>query len=121
LKTREQSIFPFPSKILVASIVTSRARIKLLSHVLHLHADKDNKVLYVDTDSIFLASKKDLRGKVFGDVSFKNSFCDEAIFVNIRAYSTQTEGKSVTKIAGYRRNLFSFTEMVRKFLISVLF
>jgi hypothetical protein len=81
-----------------ASIITSKARIKLWKNLNEV-IKNEGRLLYCDTDSIFAAFNKEKRvlntkmGDIFWDEKNENTLVDDAVFIGTRTYSLKRKEK----------------------------
>ncbi len=102
------------SRVDYASIITSRARVKLWETI--KEGEKaGGRVLYCDTDGLFVAFNKlkeggeKNRGEVKWSRQTKNkNLITDAVFAGTRSYSIESEENWETKIAGIPRNTIEF-------------
>lgn len=110
------------SNVIYASIITSKARIKLYKGIRSV-SENGGKVLYCDTDSIFAKFDRDVEGETHGEIEWsakQNPFkILKAVFANVRNYSiVERCGNEVTKIAGSPRNSVSYDKFFKAFYLS---
>lgn len=94
------------SNVTIAAAVTSKARIKLHKAVMDVKKN-DGRILYVDTDSVFAAFKKDVsnqqHGEIFWNTSKKDTLVKNCIFVAPKIYGVQYyHQKDVIKFKGVK-------------------
>lgn len=101
------------SNVAIAAAITSKARIKLFKAYKSV-IEKEGRILYSDTDSIFAGFKRDVaneeHGEVFWDTKKKNTIIDKAIFAIPKGYATISENTTTVKIKGFTKNSISFEE-----------
>lgn len=96
----------------LAAAIASKARIRLANSLLNIH-DKNGKILYCDTDSIFI----EYNPRVVADAScwFKNSLIyDSGIFIQPKTYALSKENMSEVKIRGVSKPNLSYEEFRQK-------
>jgi hypothetical protein len=109
------------SNVAVAACITSKARIKLYKAFLGVKS-VGGRVLYCDTDSIFVAFKKNiiienklLECGVCFDTNLEDTNIKEAVFALPKTYSLVLQNnKEITKIKGLRASI-SFNEFKELF------
>lgn len=84
--------------------ITAKGQIKLFKTILELKKH-DIRLLYVDTDSLYIASRVNLNGKTIGGISWDNSQrFEDAVFISNKFYSIKWDAtKTETKIAGIQQ------------------
>lgn len=107
------------NNIVLASCITSKARIKLYNAQKSV-INNGGRILYSDTDSIYAAYPKNVlgekHGEVFWDGSKKDTVIAEAIFFSPKSYAIKyPNGESVIKIKGYNEKKILFDEIKLKF------
>lgn len=107
------------SEVIYAAIVTARARIKL-QKAIRAAEKAGGRVLYVATDSLFVAFKRDVTGEKHGEITWekqkdKTLRIEEAIFASTGIYATREKNKEEVKIIGTRRNSISFDDFKEYF------
>jgi hypothetical protein len=88
-KTNQRSI----GNISIAAATTAKARIKLYRGFQAVMS-AGGRLLYCDTDSIFVVFKKNMTGQIFGDVYFKENdkpILIDCIFALPKSYSILAE------------------------------
>lgn len=103
------------NNIVIASAITSKARIKLWKAQKSVE-DNNGRVLYSDTDSIFASYKKDVsnetHGEVFWDISKKDTKIKDAIFFSPKSYALKYDNDEfIIKIKGYTEKSINFDEI----------
>lgn len=110
------------SNITIAASITAKARIKLYKGMLEIHKN-NGRVLYVDTDSIIAAFKKNEYkskldknlGEVYFDSKDDLTIIEEAVFAIPKTYAIKyLNGKEIVKIKGFNVKP-SFKEFKEKF------
>jgi hypothetical protein len=120
VKTEEKT--ELNSKVAYASIITSKARIKLWKNLKEIENNK-GRILYCDTDSIFAAfsSKDQIIGHKMGDILWsKDSKIDNSAFAGQKSYSLKIKNNWETKIVGLPRNSINFEEFKENFYMNTL-
>ena len=107
------------SNVIYASIITSKARIKLYKGFLSVQ-ESGGRVLYTDTDSIFAAYKEDVLGKKYGEVFWDPSKSDteilKALFIQPKLYAViYKDGRLNLKMKGIKNPQLTFEDIVAKF------
>jgi len=104
------------SNIIMASCITSKARIKLYK------AQKDvvnngGRVLYSDTDSIFAAYKKDVSNEIHGIINWskENKNIEDSVFISSKTYGLKYKNTEEIKIKGFNDENIKFNELKNKF------
>lgn len=117
-KKKEKSI----SNVLVASSITSKARIKLYKGMMDV-INEGGRILYTDTDSIIAAfDKRNYRekldkkiGEVYFDSKKDDTIIKDSVFAMPKTYALKFENnKEIVKIKGFN-SLPSFNEFKIKF------
>lgn len=108
------------SNVCIAAQITSKARIKLYKAFKNV-IKEGGRVLYTDTDSIFAAFKRDVKGETHGEVYWdpdkKDTVVKDAIFALPKGYAIINEkNEEIIKIKGFRRNSIFFKEFKNLFL-----
>lgn len=116
----EQELF---SNVIYPSIINSRGRIlwwitskKLL--------DAGGRLLYCDTDSFFIATKKNILNQKFGGIywneNIKDVWIDKACFATSKVYCLKIKNKTTLKIKGVTedKTFLSFEEFENLFFQS---
>lgn len=116
IKREEKLVKKVNSNVKYASIIASKARVKLLKEIKEFE-EKKQRVLYVDTDCLFIAKKKEIKEEdTEKEKDWKKLEIMDAVFASIRNYSIKIDEKTwETKIAGQKRNSVSFGEFKKKF------
>jgi DNA polymerase elongation subunit (family B) len=128
LKNSEINQKNFKSNIIAASIITSRARIKLFKAFHYLQTEQCGELLYCDTDSIIIAfpksiiiENKKLPHEIYFDTSKNDTEIDEAVFVAPKFYALRFKNhplrtyNDVIKIKGVTDTSISFDEIKTAF------
>ena len=107
------------SNIIMASCITSKARIKLFKAYLDV-IKSGGRLLYSDTDSIFASYKRNVDnckfGEVFWDISKKDTVIKKATFISSKSYGCiYGDGNEAVKIKGITRNSITYEELENKF------
>ena len=107
------------SNVCYAAITTSKARIVWWKAAIGVISN-GGRLLYCDTDSLFVAYKKDVLNEKHGDVFWDGSKSDtrikEACFATSKAYSIKTyENEEKTKIKGIPKNSISYEDFKKTF------
>jgi hypothetical protein len=97
----------------LAAAITSKARIKLLNTMLELEV-RGGRMLYCDTDSVFLEFKNKVDKTMFNWES-DDSIYDGAIFALPKTYALKKGDSSSVKIKGIPRSSISFEDFDKKF------
>jgi hypothetical protein len=107
------------SNVVMASIITSKARIKLYKGFLDVQKE-GGRILYCDTDSIVAAFKRDVsnetHGEVFWDITKQDTVIEKACFALPKTYSLVFKNGWTTKIKGIKRNRISFNKFYNSFI-----
>lgn len=102
------------SNVGLAAAITAKARIKLWN-AFNAVENCGHRILYTDTDSLFVASKKNLDNVIIGEVFFDISKIDtkikNSIFISPKCYGIEYGGLSYVKIKGIRRNSISWWDL----------
>lgn len=109
------------SNIIIAAIITARARIKLYNSFYTI-IKNNGRVLYTDTDSIIAAFKKeaDVENKQLDQIMFDTSKHDteikDAVFIAPKTYILKFKNEEeVFKLKGVNENNYSFLDIKTKF------
>jgi len=116
VRVKEENTMKTLSNVTYASIVTSKSRI-----IWWKHADKiikdGGRILYCDTDSLFIAFKSNRIGSSWGEVYLDENKDDtiikKACFACSKAYSIVLNKNNITKIKGIPQkntNIMTFDE-----------
>lgn len=103
--------------ISIATITTSKARIKLYRGFLSV-MKYGGRLLYCDTDSIFVSFAKKMLNIKMGDVIFtieNKAILKDCVFALPKSYSILDNTGWTTKIKGFSRNVISFNEFKTNF------
>lgn len=108
------------NNIVIASCITSKARIKLYKAQEDVIKNK-GRLLYSDTDSIFACFENNVLGQKHGDVYWdpnkKDTIIKEGIFFSAKSYALKYQDNSFDiKIKGYNQNSINFDEIKELFL-----
>lgn len=104
-KRKEKSV----SNVLISASITSKARIKLYNGMMNV-SKKNGRLMYVDTDSIIAAFKKnnykqilDVQiGEVIFDSSKNDTIIEDAVFAMPKTYALKYQNKEeIVKIKGF--------------------
>lgn len=96
--------------ISIAAATTAKARIKLYRGFQSV-INAGGRILYCDTDSIFVSFKTSMVGSRIGDVCFdRNSILVDCVFALPKSYSILTDKGWSTRIKGFSRNSLPFNE-----------
>lgn len=91
------------SNVTYAAIVTSKSRVVWWEHA-NTIVNEGGRLLYCDTDSLFIAFKKDMINKRWGEVYLdekkEDTVVKKACFACSKAYSVVFKENNVTKIKG---------------------
>ncbi len=117
---KEHKIEDIDSNVALAAQITSKARIKLFKAFKEV-ISQGGRILYTDTDSIFAAFKRDVRGEKHGEVNWEknkeDTYLKKAIFALPKGYAVINEkNEEIIKIKGFRRNSITFEEFEKLFL-----
>lgn len=102
IKDKEETETELKSKVIYASIIASKARIKLYKTIKKVMED-GGRVYYYDTDSVFAGFKKNMLNELSGEIKWEERL-DWAVFAGTRTYATVAKGREEVKIAGLPRN-----------------
>lgn len=105
------------NNIVIASAITSKARIKLYKAQNEVIINK-GRLLYSDTDSIFAAFNYDVLGKKFGEIYWdpnkKDTLIKEAVFFSAKSYALKTyDNESIIKIKGYNQKNLNYDDVLK--------
>lgn len=96
------------SNVIYASIVTSKARIIWWEQAKNL-INAGGRLLYCDTDSIFVAFKWDVSNKKFDKIFFdslkEDTLIEDACFASSKCYSIKYKNNTKIKIKGVNKKL----------------
>lgn len=96
--------------VIYASITTSKARI-LWWRTANNIIKSGGRLLYCDTDSIFIATKEDVCRTNFGNISWDweadDTILEKACFISSKFYCIKIKGKTLLKIKGVPKNTLS--------------
>ena len=103
VRVREDNIKETVSNVTYSSIVTSKARVVWWEHANKI-IKEGGRILYCDTDSLFIAFKENKInsrwGEVFLDESKEDTIIKKACFACSKAYSIVYKKNNLTKIKG---------------------
>jgi ribosomal protein L14 len=107
------------SNVIYASIITSKARIKLHKGFIKV-MENNGRLLYTDTDSIFASFKKNVddekHGEIFWDVTKKDTKITDAVFALPKTYALEYPDKTYKiKMKGLKHPNITFNEFKDKF------
>lgn len=106
------------NNVIYPSIITSKARIIWWVNANEI-IKNGGRLLYCDTDSMFVSFKRNVIGEKHGDIEWEDNFNDtiieRACFAGNKAYAIISNGKTNIKIKGIKNNELSFTEFEEKF------
>lgn len=117
-KKKEKNI----SNIIISAAITSKARIKLYKGMMDV-IDKNGRILYVDTDSIIAAFKKNTYkenldidiGEVKFNSNLEDTIIEDAVFAMPKTYALKyINEKEIVKIKGFTEKP-TFNEFKNKF------
>lgn len=95
----------------IASLVTSRARLKLYSYIEQCEDD----IYYCDTDSV-LTTKDLATDNKLGGIKLEYELC-EAYFLAPKFYALKTvDGKEIVKVKGFRDSQIKFSDVKNAYL-----
>ncbi len=103
------------NNIVLASCITSKARIKL--YKAQEEVIKNNgRILYSDTDSIFAAFKKNVlgekHGEIYWDPNKKDTKIKEAMFFSAKSYALKYDNNVENiKLKGYNQKNINFNDL----------
>jgi len=113
------------NNVAIASAITSKARVKLYRTFLEINK-LGGRLLYCDTDSIFVAfCNSKYRGMLntqFGEVFFNSNKQDtiiiDSVFISSKSYALKyLNGTEIVKIKGFRAENLSLSELKTKFYL----
>jgi len=111
------------NNVAIASAITSKARIKLYGAFLDLNK-VGGRLLYCDTDSIFIAFHTNRYrdflnyqlGEVFFDSNKRDTIIVDSVFISSKSYALRyLDGTEVVKIKGFSTKGVTFSELKQKF------
>ena len=109
-KTNNNVIYP--------SIITSKARILWWKNAQEV-IKNGGRLLYCDTDSIFVSYNRNVIGEEHGDIKWIDNGVDTIIkdgcFAGNKVYSVVTDDKNIVKIKGVKTDKIDFDEFKNKF------
>jgi hypothetical protein len=105
------------SNIIYASIITSKARIKLYKGFIDV-IKSGGRLLYCDTDSIICTYNTINSGKKYGDIVFDDAIIDDAVFILPKTYAIKYNNKEIIKMKGFTNNKISFNEIKKSFYLN---
>ncbi len=102
------------SNVVLASCITSKARIKLYKSFLEV-IKSEGRILYCDTDSIFAAYYKNMDnkkiGEIYWDISKQDTKIKKAVFSSPKSYACiYSDNKEVIKIKGINKKSLRYDE-----------
>ena len=103
------------NNIVLASCITSKARIKLYKAQDEVIKNK-GRILYSDTDSIFAAFKKNVlgekHGEIYWDPNKKDTKIKEAMFFSAKSYAIKYDNNEENiKLKGYNQKNINFNDI----------
>lgn len=107
------------SNVIYASIITSKARIKLHKGFISV-IESGGRVLYCDTDSIFSSYKRNVdnekHGEIFWDISKNDTEIKDAVFAMPKMYAVRYKNnKDKITMKGLKKPDIKFEEFKDKF------
>lgn len=117
IRTKD-NIEKISNNVIYPAIITSKARILWWKTAKDL-VNNGGRILYCDTDSIFVSFKKNIIGEVHGNLKWvdnnKDTIIDQACFAGNKIYYLKIKNKTITKIKGIKNNEISFEEFEKRF------
>jgi len=117
---KENDIKKTKNNISIASAITSKARIKLYKAQQNCIAN-GGRILYSDTDSLYVAYKKNVlnqtHGEVYWDPKKDDTEIKDAVFISPKTYGIvyKKKEKESIKIKGYNSSNIDFINLKKKF------
>lgn len=109
------------NNVIYPAIITSKARIIWWKNAMAIK-NKGGRLLYCDTDSMFVSFNRNIIGEKHGDIEWvdnkKDTVIKKACFAGNKAYSVVYNDSSKIKIKGIKNNNISFEEFENKFYSS---
>lgn len=104
------------NNIILASCITSKARIKLYKAQMDV-INNGGRLLYSDTDSIFASYKKNVRDEIHGvvDWSKEKKVIEDAVFISSKTYGIKTNEGVEIKIKGFDISHTLYDDIKEKF------
>lgn len=104
--------------VVYAAVTTAKARILWWKAAQDVIKNK-GRLLYCDTDSLFVAFKKDVsneqHGIIYWDTTKNDTIIDKACFATSKAYSVIIKNNNETKIKGVPKNSLTYKEFCDDF------
>lgn len=98
----------------LAAAITSKARILLAETIIHLE-ENGGRILYCDTDSVFVEFKEKVDYSRFA-WDKQDSIYDQAVFALPKTYALKKGDDEIVKIKGIPRNSVKFDVFKEKFI-----
>lgn len=104
------------SNVIMASCITSKARIKLYKAQLDV-INNGGRLLYSDTDSIFAAYKRDVSKEIHGIVDWSKDYkkIQDCVFISSKTYGVKYENSEEIKIKGFNNESINFYDLKESF------
>lgn len=113
---RRQWKDPITRNVAYASIISSKARIKL-NIALENVINNNGKLFYTDTDSIFAGFKENRINKKLGEIKWSNTYSD-AVFISSKFYYLKEEN---LKLKGINVKNYDFNKIKKDFYENKLY
>lgn len=109
------------NNVIYPSIITSKARILWWNTAKEV-IKNGGRILYCDTDSIFVAFKRNVLGEKHGSIEWrdnnKDTIIDKACFAGNKAYFLKVGNRDIVKIKGTKNNNISLEDFENIFYSS---
>lgn len=106
------------NNVSLAASITSKARIKLFKGIMDSR-NEGGRLLYTDTDSIFMSFKSNIIGNKMGEVfwnpSDENTEILDAVFASPKMYALKYKNRETVKIKGVNATNMTFDEFKEMF------
>ena len=102
------------SNVIYASIITSKARVKLYESCIST-IEAGGRILYIDTDCIYAAFTKDLNFTIPNTRANEEKILD-AVFVAPKTYAIKFASHTEIKTKGVDNNSLNFEDFKKKIL-----
>ncbi len=106
------------NNVIYPAIITSKARILWWNTAKEL-IKEGGRILYCDTDSIFVSFKREIINEKHGSIEWidnkKDTIIEKACFAGNKAYAIKTKEKTIIKIKGTKKNEINYENFEDKF------
>lgn len=114
----EEDLNKTSNNVIYPAIITSKARIVWWVNAMEI-INNGGRLLYCDTDSMFVSFKRNVIGEKHGEIEWKDNtkdtIIDKACFAGNKAYAIISNNVTTIKIKGIKNNDINFEEFENKF------